>query len=100
MSTLKVLLHAPTPGALTRARRNAVNLLAARPDTEVLIVANGGGVAAALETPDAATDPLLRLCRNSLAAQGLENTAGLGEVEAAVVTLAEHQVAGWAYIRC
>ncbi|WP_458526610.1 DsrE family protein [Onishia taeanensis] len=100
MSTLKVLLHAPTPGSLTRARRNAVNFQAARPDAEVLIVANGGGVAAALETPDATTDPLLRLCHNSLVAQGLENPAGIEEVEAAVVTLAEHQAAGWAYIRC
>lgn len=100
MSTLNVMLHAPTPAALARARRNAVNLLAARPNAEVLIVANGGGVAAALETPDTATDSLLRLCRNSLAAQGLENAAGIEEVEAAVVTLAEYQAAGWAYIRC
>lgn len=100
MSTLNVLLHAPTPGSLARARRNAVNLLAARPSAEVLIVANGGGVAAALETPDAATDPLLRLCRNSLKGQGLENPAGIAEVDAAVVTLAEHQAAGWGYIRC
>lgn len=98
MAALRVLLHAPTAEALVRARRNARNLGKARPDAEVLILANAGAVAAALATPDE-TDPLLRLCRNSLAAQGLDNTAGLAEVEAAVVTLAERQAEGWAYIR-
>lgn len=98
MATLRVLLHAPTAEALARARRNAHNLSKARPDAEVLIVANAGAVAAALASPDE-TDPLLRLCRNSLAAQGLDNSAGLAEVEAAVVTLAERQAEGWAYIR-
>ena len=98
MTPLRVLLHAPTAEALTRARRNARNLMTARPDAEVLIVANAGAVAAALAIPDE-TDPLLRLCRNSLAAQALDNAAGLAEVEAAVVILAERQAEGWAYIR-
>lgn len=98
MAALRVLLHAPTAEALARARRNARNLGKARPDAEVLIVANAGAVAAALATPDE-TDPLLRLCRNSLAAQGLKNPTGLAEVEAAVVALAELQAAGWLYIR-
>ncbi|MFB4202182.1 hypothetical protein KBTX_04332 [wastewater metagenome] len=95
---LRVLLHAPTPEALARARRNAANLLSARRDAEVRIIANGAAVATALATPDA-MDNHLRLCRNSLAAQGLENTAGVAEVDAAVVTLAELQAEGWAYIR-
>jgi len=99
MSALRVVLHAPTAEGLTRARRNALNLTSARPDTEVLIVANGGAVAAALDTPDPATDGWLRLCRNTLAAQSLDNHGGLAEVEAAVVTLAELQAQGWAYIR-
>ncbi|MBB3190397.1 hypothetical protein [Halomonas cerina] len=98
MATLRVLLHAPTAEALARARRNARNLIKARPDAEVLIIANAAAVAAALATPDE-TDPLLRLCGNTLAAQGLDNTAGLPMVEAAVVTLAECQAEGWAYIR-
>ena len=98
MAILRVLLHAPTAEALGRARRNARNLLQARPDAELLIVANGAAVAAALATPDD-TDDRLRLCRNSLAAQGLDNARGLAEVEAAVVTLAEYQAAGWGYIR-
>lgn len=99
MATLNVLLHAPTADGLARARRNAANLLAARPDAELLIVANGAAVAAALASPDAASDGYLRLCRNSLTAQGLDNTAGIAEVEAAVVTLAELQQQGWQYIR-
>lgn len=98
MSDLRVLLHAPTADGLARARRNARNLLNARPGAEVLIVANGGAVAAALAEPDD-TDARLRLCRNSLKAQGLENPHGIAEVEAAVVTLAELQQDGWAYIR-
>lgn len=99
MNELRVLLHAPTADGLDRARRNALNLRRARPDAEVQIIANGAGVAAALKAPDAQTDSLLKLCRNSLHAQGLENAAGLDEVEAAVVTLAELQHQGWAYIR-
>jgi len=98
MTALHVLLHAPSAEALTRARRNAANLRNARPDAEVLIIANASAVAAALATPDV-TDPLLRLCRNSLSAQGLDNTRELVEIEAAVVTLAELQAKGWAYIR-
>ncbi|GHE21360.1 hypothetical protein [Halomonas urumqiensis] len=98
MTPLRVLLHAPTAEALARARRNASNLLDARPDAEVLIIANAGAVGAALATPDA-SDPLLRVCRNSLTAQRLDNDRGLAEVEAAVVTLAEHQAQGWSYIR-
>jgi len=92
------MLHAPCAESLTRARRNLVNLKVARPDASVIIVANGAAVAAALKTPDA-TDDALRLCRNSLKAQGLVNARGLTEVDAAVVTLAENQAAGWAYIR-
>lgn len=99
MSELKVMLHAPTPDALNRARRNARNLVKARPGADVLIIVNGAAVATALSQPDPETDGLLRLCRNSLTAQNLENAGGIAEVEAAVVTLAELQGQGWAYIR-
>lgn len=99
MSELNVMLHAPTPEALARARRNARNLLKARPDAQLLIIANGAAVASALAQPDPETDGLLRLCRNSLNAQNLDNTGGIAEVDAAVVTLAELQNQGWAYIR-
>jgi hypothetical protein len=50
--------------------RNATDLKNARPDAEVLIIANSGAVTTALATPDA-TNSLLELCSNSLVAQGL-----------------------------
>ncbi len=68
-------------------------------NAQVRIVANGAAVAAALAEPDPVADTWLYLCRNSLTAQGLDNTAGHEEVEAAVVALAEWQAEGWAYIR-
>lgn len=98
MTPIRVLLHAPTAGALIRARRNAKNLSNTRPDAEILVIANADAVASALTTADV-TDPLLRICRNSLTAQGLKNTGELVEVEAAVATLAELQTEGWVYIR-
>ena len=99
MTPMKVLLHAPTAASLARARRNARNLLAARPEAQVLIVANGPGVREALENPDPDTDDRLRLCLNTLHTLQLENSGGIQEVEAAVVTLAELQAQGWHYIR-
>lgn len=99
MTELKVMLHAPTPDALGRARRNACNLVKTRPSTQVLIIANAKAVATALTQPDPETDGWLRLCRNSLTAQELDNPEGIAEVDAAVVTLAELQAQGWAYIR-
>ena len=93
-----ILLHAPTPEGLARARSNARNALAAAPDTRIEIVANAGGVAAALADPDAATDPLLRLCRNSLRGQGLD-PGDLATVPVAVLHIARRQSEGWAYIR-
>lgn len=98
MTTKRVVLHASTAESLSRARRNVQNLLASRPNTEVLIVANAGAVSAALETLGDHTDQYLRLCRNSLIAQGLTNDKGIEEIEAAVVTLMELQTIGWAYI--
>ena len=98
MSSLRVLLHAPTADSLARARRNARNLVKVHDDAQVRIVANGAAVAVALAEPDPVADSWLHLCRNSLIAQGLDNTAGHEEVEAAVVALAEWQAEGWAYI--
>ncbi|WP_207459823.1 hypothetical protein [Azospirillum sp. SYSU D00513] len=98
-AALRLLIHAPTAAALTRARRNAANLLAARPDAEVRIVANGEAVAAALDQPDPATDPLLLLCGNSLSRLDRPLPDGLRRVDAAVVEIAEAQAAGWAYMR-
>lgn len=96
---LRVVLHAPTAAALTRARSNLRNLLAEAPDAEVRIIANADGVAAALADPDAAADLHLFLCENTLANRGLDAPAGIPTVPAAVHALATLQRDGWAYIR-
>lgn len=41
---LRVVLHAPTPEALERARNNALNLRRADPDAELCIIVNAGVV--------------------------------------------------------
>ncbi|MBP2301351.1 DsrE family protein [Azospirillum picis] len=95
---LRLVIHAPTPAALERARNNARNLLKARPDAEVRIVVNAGAVAAALDTPDGDTDGLLRVCGNTLGRLG-RSAGGLTVVAAGVLDIAEAQAAGWGYMR-
>ncbi|AWU97623.1 hypothetical protein DM194_25325 (plasmid) [Azospirillum ramasamyi] len=95
---LRLVIHAPTPAALERARNNARNLLKARPDAEIRIVVNAGAVAAALDGPDAETDRLLRVCGNTLAKTG-RTAEGLTVVPAGVLDIAEAQAEGWGYMR-
>lgn len=97
--TLKVLLHAPTANALARARSNAKNLRASEPGAQCEIVVNAEGVAAALKTPDPATDDALRVCANTLHRIGEPAPAGVAVVDAAVAHLARRQRDGWIYIR-
>ena len=96
---MMVILHAPTEDALARARSNAKNLKAAEPDATVEIVANAGGVRAAIATPDPDTDDALRLCGNTLRTASIEPPATLVVVDAAVAHIARRQAAGWIYIR-
>ena len=58
---MKVLLHAPTPSALVRARANAISLRQTDEEAAVVIIANGGAVSAALAHPDPRTDGWLVL---------------------------------------
>lgn len=95
----RVLIHAPTRAALQRARSNAKNLAAALPDIEIEIVVNAEGAAALVDTPDTVTAGMVRLCGNSLRAQGLEAPEGIRVVQAAVAHIVECQAEGWAYIR-
>ncbi len=97
--SMRVILHAPTAGSLTRARSNARNLRARRPDTEILIVVNADGVAAAGTGGDPETDAAIRICENTLRARDLTCPEHLQTVPAAVETLAELQADGWIYIR-
>ena len=96
---MKLVIHAPTPEAVARARSNAKNFKAARPEAEVRIVVNAGGVGFALDNPDPATDGWLLVCGNTLTRQGRTAPDRLTVVEAAIVTLAERQADGWAYVR-
>lgn len=97
---IRLLIHAPTAEALDRARSNARNLLAARPNAQVEIVANAAGTRAAIEGPETIpgeTVPVL--CRNSITGQGLTPPEGVPTVEAAVLHIARRQNEGWAYMR-
>lgn len=97
---IRLLIHAPTADALSRARSNARNLLAAEPSAEVEIVVNAAGARAAVDgppTPMGETAPIL--CANSLSAQNLAAPHGAIVVEAAVLHIARRQQEGWAYLR-
>ncbi len=95
----KIVFHAPTENGLARARGNARNALKAWPEAEIEIVVNAGAVRMAVTQPDPDTDPMLRICQNSLAAQAIECPGTIRTVPAAVTHIAERQAEGWAYIR-
>jgi len=95
---VRLLIHAPTPGSLERARRNLANLLKAAPDAKAELVVNAAAVAAALEQPHP-LDAYLRLCRNTLDNNALAAPPHIAVVPAAVLYIAERQAQGWAYMR-
>ena len=96
---MKILLHAPTAGALARARANFRNLRRDDPAVEVRILANAEAVPAAVDNPDPEADPVLALCENSLRARGLAAPKGLATIAVAVRAVAELQEQGWIYVR-
>ena len=97
---LRVILHAPTPGALQRARNNAMNLRRARPDADIRIIVNAEAVAAALDTPHPEADALTWLCPNTLERTSRKSREPLHVLAAAaVLELAELQRDGWVYVR-
>lgn len=99
MSELKIVLHAPTPNALARARSNATNLRNAAPGAQIRIVANGEAIADAVEKRDVATDECLVLCSNSLKKKELHAPEGIEVTTAGILLLAQLQQDGWIYIR-
>ena len=99
MTSIRVVIHAPEPDALVRARNNARNLLKAAPDALCEIVVNAGAVASALDQPDPETDALLQICGNTLRQTGRSAPVNLRVVKAAVLHLTERQRDGWQYIR-
>ena len=96
---MKLVIHAPTPNALERARNNAANALKAAPDTEVCLILNAGAVAAALYTPHP-MDAYSVLCRITVERMGLEWQAPLTLTDGpAVLEIAHRQQESWIYIR-
>ncbi|HSW20771.1 MAG TPA: hypothetical protein VLJ86_26340 [Ramlibacter sp.] len=99
-SPLRILLHAPSMGAVARARSNAANLLKQSQLVEVRIVVNGEAVGTVLDQPDEAADPLTLVCPNTLARIGRTAPAPLTVLdEGAVLGIARMQAQGWHYIR-
>lgn len=96
---MRVLIHAPTAGAVVRARNNAANLLAAIPDIVVRILVNAEGVGAVLDHPRPDTDALTLVCANTLKRTGRTAPEPLQLVTASIVALAEMQRDGWIYVR-
>ena len=99
MNVLKVVIHAPPPDALGRARSNARNLIAAVPDCQCEIVVNAAAVAHALDHPEEDDSTLLRLCENTLKRTCRPAPDGLNVIGAAILHLATRQADGWIYIR-
>jgi uncharacterized protein len=96
----KIVLHAPTTGALARARSNVANLINSVPAPDVRIVVNAEAVAAALDSPNGVTDRLTLVCGNTLRKLGRKAPTPLSVLDqGAVLGLAEMQADGWRYIR-
>lgn len=95
----RIVLHAPTENAVIRARSNASNALKVWPGAEIEIVVNAEAVRFAVLEADPETDPMLRLCQNSLTARAIKCPGRIRKVPAAITHIAERQAQGWAYIR-
>lgn len=99
-AVLKVVLHAPTPDAMQRARNNASNLLREVPDAQIKIIANAQAVFFALDTLHDVTDVVTWLCPNTLQLANRQTREPLQVLpHAAVLELAQLQQDGWLYIR-
>lgn len=99
MST-RVLLHAPTPDALERARSNARNLLKDMPEAQIRIIVNAQAVKACVEGAEHDCDHYTYLCPNTLRNQSLNAPARFQTLEqGAITTLVQLQADQWIYIR-
>jgi len=98
MSEIKVIIHAPTPDAVLRARSNAANLLKAEPDAQVKIVVNADGVVEAIND-SSEMDSCTVFCSNSLKKHSLEAGDGHEVTPAGILLIVQLQQQGWAYIR-
>ncbi|MEB5967125.1 MULTISPECIES: hypothetical protein [Comamonas] len=98
----RIVLHAPSPQALIRARGNFKNLKATHPGLEVWIVVNAQAVQAVLDEPHEMGPALTQvlLCPNTLRNNGLHAPAHIQVLPmGAVEAIARMQQDGWIYIR-
>ena len=96
---LRILIHAPTQGGVTRARNNVVNLKKDAPHVEMLIVVNADGVAAVLDAPQPDIDALTLVCANTLQRLGQRAQEPLQTVPSGIAAILEMQREGWLYVR-
>lgn len=97
---IRIVLHAPTASAVTRARNNAANLSKQGTPVEVRIVVNAEAVRVVLDAPDAAGDAVTLVCPNTLSRISRSAPEPLTVLdEAAVLAIARMQADGWSYIR-
>ncbi|WP_319781738.1 hypothetical protein [Oceanisphaera sp. IT1-181] len=99
MTTLQVLIHAPTIAALHRAQSNVRNLLQLSSNAEIELVVNGPAMPEAITISNPEIKSRLRLCQNSLRTQGLTAPADMQQISAAILHLSERQQQGWSYVR-
>lgn len=96
----RVLLHAPTPDALERARSNARNLLKDMPGTLIRIIVNAQAVKACVQGAEDECDTYTYLCPNTLRNQALQAPERLQTLgQGAITTLVQLQAENWLYIR-
>ncbi len=95
----KLVLHAPTVGALKRARRNLANLLASEPEATVELVVNAEAAIEAIANPDPTVLPYVVVCENSLRAANIGLPAGFRSTPAAISHISQRQAEGWSYFR-
>ncbi len=96
---MKVIIHAPTQLSLPRARSIAAELLDSHIKGSVRILAIGGAVTAALDTPDAVTDRMLILCSHTIEKLGADPPLGAEICHDPNHMLVRLQRKGWTYIR-
>jgi len=96
----KVILHAPTPAALERARNNAANFRRENPEADVRIIVNAEAVAAALDAAHPDMDARTWVCPNTLKRINRENRPPLQSLGGAAISeIVRLQGQGWIYIR-
>lgn len=98
--TSRVLLHAPTPDALERARSNARNLLKDMPEAQIRIIANAQAVQACVQGMEHDLDTVTFLCPNTLRNRSLRAPERFQVLaQGAITTLVQLQAENWIYIR-